>query len=158
MKILIFMQKVGNFWKITILRSPETLVFLVVFAKCPHHFQSARPFSQFYQKRAEFHHSKHFGCPNVTFWPRIGLLGTRLRTLYKHKLLGGFLEAPSRQSAFWTKKAGFSAPKQDFHGKCGFRAKSWNSAKTRKCSRNLTISALKSCSKNPILLFLEPFC
>jgi hypothetical protein len=85
-------------------------------------------------------------------------LGTRLRTLYKHKLLGGFLEAPSRQSAFWTKKAGIPAPKPDFHGKGGFRAKRWNFAKTRKCSRNLTISALKSCSEIPLLLFLEPFC
>ena len=94
----------------------------------------------------------------MTFWPRIGLLGARLRNLYKHKLLGGFLEAQNRQNAFWTKKAGISAPKPDFHGKSVFRAKSWNFAKLGKCSRNLTISALKSCSEIPLLLFLETFC
>jgi len=84
----------------------------------------------------------------VTFWPRIGLLGARLRNLYKHKLLGGFLEAQNRKSAFWTKKVGNFAPKPDFRGKSVFRAKSWNFAKMRKMSRNVTFFALKRWSEN----------
>ncbi len=42
MEIRIFIQKVGKFWKIIILRSPETLVFLVkyyTFSRAPLHFQ-----------------------------------------------------------------------------------------------------------------------
>ena len=58
----------------------------------------------------------------MTFWPRIGLLGARLRNLYKRKLLGGFLEAQNRKSAFWTRKVGNFAPKPGFRGKSVFRA------------------------------------
>ncbi len=158
MKILIFTQKVGNFWEITILRSPETLVLPVVYLSF---FNVSCPFSRYpahFTKICGIPLFLAFRVPRSDFWPRIGLLGARLRNLYKRKLLGGFLEARDRKSAFWTRKVGNFTPEPDFRRKSVFRAKSWNFAKLGKCSRNLTISALKSCSEIPILLFLEPFC
>ena len=88
-----------------------SLSFIGCFSSSTVLFQVAPPF---YQKSAEFHHFEHFGCPKVTFWPRIGPLGARLRNIYKHKLLGGFLEAQNRKSAFWTKKLGISLQTRNF--------------------------------------------
>ncbi len=158
MEILILCKKLEISEKSSFCPLPKrwySLSFIGCFSSSTVLFQVAPPF---YQKYAEFHYFLAFWVPKGDFWPRIGLLGARLRTLYKHKLLGGFLEAPSRKNAFRTRKVGNFAPKPDFREKSVFRAKSLHLAKIRKCSRNLTISALKSCSEIPILLFLEPFC
>ena len=77
----------------------------------------------------------------------MGLWRPLRKTLYKHNVLGGFLEARNRKSAFPTKKVGNFAPKPDFREKSVFRSKSWNFAKRRKTTRNATFFALKSCSR-----------
>ncbi len=68
------MQKVGNFWKITILRSPETLVFLVVywsffnvpqpFSTCPALFTKISEISLFLAFRVP---KSDFLAPNRSF-------------------------------------------------------------------------------------------
>ena len=86
------------------------------------------------------------------------LLGPLRKTLYKHNVLGGFLEARNRKSAFGTKKDGNLAPKPDFHRKSVFHAKSWNSAKMVEISRNATFFALKSCSRSIQFLCFWAYC
>ena len=73
-------------------------------------------------------------------------------------VLGGFLEAPSRKSEFWAKKAGISAPKPDFREKSVFRVKSANFAERLGNSRNAIFFALKICQKVSHLLFFLTFC
>ncbi len=126
--------------------------FLDGSSRYPIHFQGI---PLILPKYAEFRYFQHFGCPEVTFWPRIGLLGARLRNLYKRKLVGGFLEAPSRKSAFWTKKVGNFSPTPDFHEKALF-AQKMALDENLKCSRNLTISALKNYLNNKIRSFTGP--
>ena len=54
----------------------------------------------------EFLNFQHFGPQKCTFGPQNGLLGPRRKTLYKHKVLGGVLEAEDRKSAFLPEKSG----------------------------------------------------
>ena len=96
------------------------LSFIGCFSSSTVLFQVAPPF---YLKWAGFHYFMHFGCPKVTFWPRICLLGEWPKTLYKHKLLGGFLEAPSRKMRFGPEKLGISLQNRIFVKKAFFAQK-----------------------------------
>ena len=148
MEILIFMQKVGNFWKITILRSPETLVFLVVYW----------PFSRFFKvpllfpatgTKSSYFTKKYVSVPeSALLGPKCAFLGPLLKTLYKHKLLGGLLGAQNRKSATFHQKSKIPRKNANFRKKAVFCAKSVFSAKRRETSQNVTIFALKTCSKS----------
>jgi len=75
-------------------------------------------------------------------------LGPLLKTLYKHKLLGGLLGAQKQKRATYHQKSKIPRKYADFRKKAVFRAKSAFFAKRRETSQNVTVFALKACSKS----------
>ena len=63
------------------------------------------------------------GAQKCTFQPQMRLLGPRRKTLYKHKVLGGVLEAQNRESALYAQKVRNPARRPDLHHKSWFLCK-----------------------------------
>ena len=70
----------------------------------------------------------------------------RRKTLYKHNVLGAFLEAQGRKNSFWGPEMEFLQNFMKFHAKSIFREKSENHAKSLQTSQNVTFFALKACA------------
>ena len=76
-------------------------------------FKSTPPFSRaplhFYEINGFLAKRAVLDQENALLGPKCALPGPLLKTLYKHKLLGGLLGAHNRKSATFHKKAKFSA-------------------------------------------------
>jgi len=86
-----------------------------------------------------------FGAQKPSFAPKMRPWSPRRKTLYKHNVLGAFLEAQGRKNSFWGPEMEFLQNFIKFHGKSIFREKSENHAKSLQTSQNVTFFALKAC-------------
>ena len=92
----------------------QTNGFLVIFQRVTAGFQRVTPMLQKGWNSTPFSVS---GPQKCSLGPRMGPSGPPRKILYKHKVLGAFLEAQNRKSAFLAQKDGNSAPKPEFHQK-----------------------------------------
>ena len=156
-EILEFHVKRLGFLEITILHFPRTLrkpmvawsLFqsgTVVFKEAPHLTQKGRDSTIFSIP----------GTESALFGPESVFREPGSKTLYKRKVLGGFLVARNWESSLFTKTVGNAPQNREFTTN-SFGHNDVTFAKLMATSQNTTFPALKNCPDVPILLLPRPF-